>query len=214
MKRIILIVIMALSVLFSIGDYQFTKQLSYNRYLEGEYFFREEAKTIPVIDPDSWFDNQATADRVMSLDFSDTKTMLLYSNSQEVYACNPHDGICTVIYGSQIVEDFPVNHLHFENDDAEYFYGRKKYTYDEYISYVKSLSKEQLVSTRVSSKKMADFIKAKEFLFIILALNAVFGLCIFLMLKRGMDSLLNVFLVLWTIFDVVFEIIGVCIYNF
>ena len=119
-------------VIFAISDYFFTMQDSYNRYLEGEYFFRYKAKTMLAMDQDAWFDSVENFEYVSSKDFSDTKTMLLYGGESEVYACNPHDGVCTVIYGSQTVDDFPLTNLQFSGDDAEYFYGTKLLSYDEY----------------------------------------------------------------------------------
>ena len=214
MKRKILIFVILVSLIFSVGDYFFAMRDSYNKYLEGEYFFREKAVTVPVIDPDAWMSSLETWEMVKDIDFSDTRNMLLYGGNLEVYAYGPHDGVCTVYYGSNVVEDFPVSNLRFEGDDAEYFYGRKKYTYDEYISYVKSLSKDQLKSIRVSSEKMANFIDVQRHLFIMFGVELVFALILILLYRAELYDMFDLALLLAGLYGFFFEIITVIAYNF
>ena len=204
-KKIAFIIIIS-SVIFSISDYFYTMRDSYNKYLEGEYFFRYEATTVPAMDPDTWFDSVENFEKVSSLDYSDTKTLLLYGNPMDVYACNPHDGICTVIYGSKTVEDFPVRNLRFKGDDAAYFNGTKKLTYEEYIDYVKSLSDEQLKGVRVNSKKVASFKDVLEYTFVLVGIESVVCIVLFILHRSEQDFLFDLILVLGTLYCIFFEV--------
>ena len=207
MWRKIALIIIITSVIFSISDYFYTMRESYNKYLEGEYYFRYEATTVPVMDQDAWFESVENFEKVSSLDFSDTKIMLLYGGEQEVYASGPHDGVCTVIYGSQTVDDFPVYNLRFEGDDAEYFFGRKQLTYEEYIDYVKSLSPEELKSDRVSTQKMASFKTVLEFTFILVGTEALICLILFILHRSDAKLWFDIVLVLGTLYCIFFEVI-------
>lgn len=207
MWRKIAIIIIITSVIFSISDYFYTMRESYNKYLEGEYYFRYEATTVPVMDQDAWFESVENFEKVSSLDFSDTKIMLLYGGEQEVYASGPHDGVCTVIYGSQTVDDFPVYNLKFKGDDADYFFGRKQLTYEEYIDYVKNLSPEELKSDRVSTKKMASFKTVLEFTFILVGTEALICLILFILHRSDAKLWFDIVLVLGTLYCIFFEVI-------
>ena len=207
MWRKIAIIIIITSVIFSISDYFYTMRESYNKYLEGEYYFRYEATTVPVMDQDAWFESVENFEKVSSLDFSDTKIMLLYGGEFEVYASGPHDGVCTVIYGTQTVDDFPVYNLRFEGDDADYFFGRKQLTYEEYIDYVKSLSPEELKSDRVSTKKMASFKTVLEFTFILVGTEALICLILFILHRSDAKLWFDIVLVLGTLYCIFFEVI-------
>ena len=207
MWRKIAFIIIITSVIFSISDYFYTMRESYNKYLEGEYYFRYEATTLPVMDQDAWFESVENFEKVSSLDFSDTKIMLLYGGEQEVYASGPHDGVCTVIYGTRTVDDFPVYNLRFEGDDADYFFGRKQLTYEEYIDYVKSLSPEELKSDRVSTKKMASFKTVLEFTFILVGTEALICLILFILHRSDAKLWFDIVLVLGTLYCIFFEVI-------
>ena len=207
MWRKIAVIIIISSVIFSISDYFYTMRESYNKYLEGEYYFRYEATTVPVMDQDAWFESVENFEKVSALDFSDTKIMLLYGGEQEVYASGPHDGVCTVIYGSQTIDDFPVYNLRFEGDDADYFFGRKQLTYEKYIDYVKSLSPEELKSDRVSSKKMASFKTVLEFTFILVGTEALICLILFILHRTDAKFWFDLVLILGTLYCVFFEVI-------
>ena len=208
MWRKIALIIIITSVIFSISDYFYTMRESYNKYLEGEYFFRYKATTILVMDQDAWFESIENFEKVSAMDFSDTKTMLLYGGEQEVYASGPHDGVCTVIYGSQIVDDFPVRNLRFEGDDADYFFGKKQLTYEEYIDYVKSLSPDELKSDRVSSEKMASFKTVLEFTFILAGTEVLICLILFILHRSDEKFWFDLVLVLGTLYSIFFEIIN------
>lgn len=208
MKRKILFIIIIISLIFSVTDYFIAKRVSYNKYLSGEYFFRYEATTLLMEDPDAWMNSIEAFNDAASRDYSDTKTMLLYGIEDTVWACNPHDGVCTVIYGDRVVEDFPVSNLKFENDDEAYFYGTKKLDYKEYIEYVDSLTKEQHQSYRLSDRKIADYKYAQTPMFTMSAFVLVLGLVLFLLYRHELDSAIDLVLIMGALFSVIFEVVS------
>ena len=207
MWRKVAFFIIITSVIFSISDYFYTMRESYNKYLEGEYFFRYKATTILAMEQDAWWNSVENFEYISNKDFSDTKTMLLYGGETDVLAFGPHDGVCTVIYGSQTVDDFPVRNLRFSGDDYEYFSGTRQFTYEEYIDYVKSLSPEELKSDRVSSKKMASFKTVLEFTFILVGTEALICLVLFILHRSDAKFWFDLVLILGTLYCVFFEVI-------
>ena len=213
MWRKIAFAFIIISLVFSVSDYFYTMHDSYNRYLEGEYFFRYKAKTILAMDQDAWFESVENFDYISSKDFSDTKTMLLYGGEFDVYACGPHDGVCTVIYGSQTVEDFPVSNLWFSGDDADYFYGTKKLTYEEYIDYVKSLSPEQLEDgVLVNTSRVASFKSVQNSLFVLFGMEGTAIIVFFILRKNEKDFSANLVLTVGALYVICFEIITAFMY--
>ena len=208
MKRVLLILLMFSFLFFGVGDYYFSMQDSYNRYLEGEYFFRYKATTVPVMQTDSWFDSIENFETVSSVDFSDTMNLLLYADGMEVYACCPHDGVCTVIYGSQTVDDFPVYNLSFSGDDAELFNGTKQYTFEEYIEIVNNLTSDQLKSDLVSDKRMANYKQLPTFLLSMLGADVLVCVLLFLLRKHDSEFIKNLILVLAILYNLLIEIIA------
>lgn len=201
MKRKLFYIIIVLSLIFAVSDYFFAMHDSYNKYVDGEYFFREKAKTVDTHN-DTWW---ATA-QAQNADYSDPKTLLLSTDGAVVYAANPHNGYCTVIDGDNVIEDFPLSNLKFDNEDMGYFYGTKKYTYEEYIDIVKGMSKEELESSRVSNKEMANFNKVKNNIFILIGVYAVFAMLLVFLYKAGLDNAIDLVLLVAALYSVFFEI--------
>jgi len=201
-----------ISLVFSVSDYFYTMHASYNKYLEGEYFFRYKATTILAMDQDAWFDSVENFEYVSSLDFSDPKIMLLYGGEMEVYAYDPHDGVCTVIYGSQTIDDFPVSNLRFADDDADYFNGTKQLTYDEYIEYVKSLTPDQLESKMVSSSQMASFKGVGRNILILIGVEGTALFVLFLLRKLDRNFASDIVLIVGALYGIFFEVISAYIY--
>ena len=173
MKRrtYIYIIIIILSLTYSILDYNMAKHQSYDKYVAGEYTFRQTAYTVDT-HADTWW---ATPE-AQNADYSDPRTMLLCSNNMDVYVENPHDGVCTVYYGEHVIHDFPISNLRFENDDEDYFYGKKRYSYDEYIEAVRSMKKEKYTTRRVSDLKgMISFEKMKPFIIGLFCIEVLFA---------------------------------------
>lgn len=201
-----------ISLVFSVSDYFYTMHASYNKYLEGEYFFRYKATTILAMDQDAWFDSVENFEYVSSLDFSDPKIMLLYAGEMEVYAYGPHDGVCTVLYGSQTIDDFPVSNLRFADGEFDYFNGTKQLTYDEYIEYVKSLTPDQLESKMVSSNEIASFKGVERNIFILLGVEGTILVLLFIFRKTDLGRVYDILLILGALYGIVFESASAYIY--
>jgi hypothetical protein len=170
MKRIILIIIIAVGLIGSVTDYVFTKHDSYNRYLEGEYYFLYEAQTCVPGDPNYII---TPDDPMFYADYSNPRNMLMIS-SLDVLVYNPHDGFCTVIYGDNVIEDFPLSHISISGEDLPYFNGTKQYTYEEYIGRLDSIPRKQISTTKtISDKHMADYRHIPPFTIIIGGIDAL-----------------------------------------
>lgn len=222
MMRKVLFVFIMISLAFSVSDYFFSMRSSYKKYESGEYFFRYKATTILAEDPEAWMSNIEAFEEAAARDYSDPKTMLLYGVEDTVWACDPHDGICTVVFDhavvdelpakgvkteTYVIDDFPVSNLRFENDDKAYFDGTKKFSFQEYIKYVSGLSDYQLASYHVSDKKMARFTSAKESLIILAAVDLGIVFLLFIFYKSELDTLFDITLVLGALYGVLFEVI-------
>lgn len=208
MWRKVAFIIIIGTMIFSVSDYFFTMRDSYNKYLEGEYYFQYRATTRPVMDPDTWFDTIENFEHVSSLDFSDTKTFLLYEPETEVYAIKPHDGVCTVIYGSQTAEDFPIYNLRFEGNDEEYFNGTKQLTYEEYIDLLNTPSAERPNGIKLGTNDMTDYKNVLKFSIIMVCVDAFLFLLLFLFHKSDNDVLYDIALIVGTLYNIFFEIIS------
>lgn len=158
--RIFAVIFIAVNILFSIGDYLFVKNESYEKYLSGEYYFIYEANTVTP----GMTDYVMTSDDPMFYaDYSDPRNILM-TNHMSVRVYNPHDGFCTVIYGDNVIEDFPLSHVSLSAEDAPYFNGTKKYTEDEYFNKIEEIGKhmkDKDLSLFISDKHMLDYRHAR-----------------------------------------------------
>ncbi len=206
MKRrtyIYLIIIVA-CLIYSVSDYFAAMRRSYNMYVEGEYYFRYEATIVNQHTNDDWW---ATPE-AQNTDYSDPKNMLLRTTNVTVYAAGPHDGVCTVCYGDNVIEDFPVSVLKFEGDDAEYFKGSKTYTYDEYISQVRSIVKAKEEKHRLSDKAMCSFEQYKFFMIGFVCIDAVFGFILILLYRAELYNRFNLLLFFAALYSIFFDVIS------
>ena len=126
----------------SISDYFIMKNISYENYLSGRYYFRYDAVTSVPGDPNYMV---TPDDPMFYADYSNPRNMLLI-NSLDVLAYNPRDGFCTVVYGENVINDFPVTHISVSSEDYYYFYGTEQYTYEEYFNKLESVSDRNLSS--------------------------------------------------------------------
>ena len=206
MKRrtyIYLIIIVA-CLIYSVSDYFAAMRQSYNMYVEGEYYFKYEATIVNQHMNDDWW---ATPE-AQNTDYSDPKNMLLRTTNVTVYAAGPHDGVCTVCYGDNVIEDFPVSVLKFEGDDAEYFKGSKTYTYDEYISQVRSIVKAKEEKHRLSDKAMCSFEQYKFFMIGFVCIDAVFGFILILLYRAELYNRFNLLLFFAALYSIFFDVIS------
>ena len=206
MKRrtyIYLIIIVA-CLIYSVSDYFAAMRRSYNMYVEGEYYFRYEATIVNQHMNDDWW---ATPE-AQNTDYSDPKNMLLRTPNETVYAAGPHDGVCTVYYGDNVIEDFPVSVLKFEGDDAEYFKGSKTYTYDEYIAQLRAIIKAKDEKHRLSSKAMYTFEHYKFFMIGFVCLDAVFGFSLILLYRAELYDRFNLLMFFTALYGIFFDVIS------
>ena len=204
MKRIILIMIIAAGLIGSVTDYIFSKHDSYNRYLEGEYYFLYDAQTCVPGDPNYIM---TPDDPMFYADYSDPRNMLMI-NSLDCKIYNPHDGYCTVLYGENVIEDFPLSHIRINDEDSPYFYGTKQYTYEEYIGRLDSIPKKEISKTKtISDKHMADYRKVLPFTLIIVGFDALILVLYFLMRNIGYGDYIDILLIGGAGYSIVFNII-------
>ena len=161
----------------SISDYVFSKHDAYNRYLEGEYYFIYEGTSFVPGDPNRII---TPDDPMFYADYSDPRNMLMIS-SLDIEVYNYHDGFCTVLYGENVIEDFPAARVRISDEDTPYFYGTKQYTYEEFISKLDSFSRKEISRTRqVSDKHMFDYRKILPYTIIIGGVDALLlAICFF-----------------------------------
>lgn len=206
MKRrtyIYLIIIVA-CLIYSVSDYFAAMRRSYNMYVEGEYYFKYEATIVNQHTNDDWW---ATPE-AQNTDYSDPKNMLLRTTNETVYAVHSHDGVCTVFYGDKVIKDFPVSVLKFADGDAEYFKGSKTYTYDEYISQVRSVVKAKEEDNRLSSKAMCSFEQYKLFMIGFVCIDAVFGVILILLYRAELYDRFNLLLFFAALYSIFFDVIS------
>lgn len=204
MKRVVLFIIFFSCLLISVADYYGAMRSSYNKYLSGEYFFREKAYTIQSGDPDAWLYEAAFTQK----DYSDPKEVLLHSSDVTVYVCDPKDGACTVIYGENEISDFPLYALKLDSEDTGYFYGTKQYTFKEYIDYLKSLSGEQVDSPMVSDRDMVNFKHKIKSVIILAAVDAAILIVLFMLFRHELDVAFDRVLLIGVLYSVFFSLIS------
>lgn len=208
-KKIIMIIIILVGLTGSITDYVFSKHDSYNRYLDGEYYFLNSASTFVPGDPNYII---TPDDPMFYADYSDPRNMLM-TNSMDVDVCNYHDGNCTVIYGDSVVEDFPASRIRLSDEDSPYFYGTRQYTYEEYISKLDSFSRKELSRTRqVSDKHMFDYRKILPYTIIITGTDILILAIAFCFRNNGDDFVINIMLFAGAGLNIIFNIITWFVY--
>ena len=97
---------------------------TYDKYESGEYFLRARAYTT---------DFELTNDNALQyseLDMSDPKNMLLCTSNAEVFASNPKGPYCTVVYGENTINDFPLSRLKFKTDYDRGYMGSQRVGHD------------------------------------------------------------------------------------
>ena len=203
-RRVVSVSLIIACFLISVFDYYSNLNSSYKKYLSGEYFFREKAKTINIHENDNWW----ATDEAQNTDYSDPKNMLKRTSGATVYVSNPHNGLCTVWYGKETtIEDYSLADLELECEDTGYFYGTKQYTLKEYKEVLSRMSKEELKSPLVSDRKMAGFVSLKQYILFtgILSL-ALLALAVFFYIQE-MEFALDLTLILGAGYSVLMRII-------
>lgn len=202
-RRIMLAGFILLSLLFSFAGYFIAKNNSYQNYKSGKYFFREKAQTWSSTNP-----YEILSEDSLNTDYSDPRNLLLRTNNATVYAYDPDGPLCTVINGKQTIEGFPIGNLNFENEDLGNFYGTKQYSSGEYFDLIDSLSKADLNSPRVSTKKMVAYKDSIKSAVMLLIVDLCLAIAIYAFLRFDFVKAVDVILILGAGISVVFNILA------
>lgn len=193
--------IIVLCLIYSVSSYFAAMRKSYDKYLEGEYFFSFKATTISAHTSSDW----TSTSEIPGIDNSDQKVNLICTAGSEVYAADPHNGICTVYYNDNVIKDFPVSNLRFANDGADHFYGTKTYTYEEYIDVVKNADEDG--NLQIGDKHMADFEHAKIFIYGIIGLDVVLAIVLFSLYTSGKQVTFDLVVFLGALCNILYDLI-------
>ena len=209
MRKIIMVVIILIGMIGSISDYVFSKHDAYNRYLEGEYYFIYEGTSLVPGDPNRII---TPDDPMFYADYSDPRNMLMIS-SLDIEVYNYHDGFCTVLYGENVIEEFPAARVRISDEDTPYFYGTKQYTYEEFISKLDSFSRKEISRTRqVSDKHMFDYRKILPYTIIITGADILILAIAFFFRNSGEEFIINIMLFAGAGLNILFNIITWFVY--
>ncbi|MBO6192546.1 MAG: hypothetical protein J6O00_00020 [Clostridiales bacterium] len=209
MRKIIMVVIILIGMIGSISDYVFSKHDAYNRYLEGEYYFIYEGTSFVPGDPNRII---TPDDPMFYADYSDPRNMLMIS-SLDIEVYNYHDGFCTVLYGENVIEEFPAARVRISDEDTPYFYGTKQYTYEEFISKLDSFSRKEISRTRqVSDKHMFDYRKILPYTIIITGADILILAIAFFFRNSGEEFIINIMLFAGAGLNILFNIITWFVY--
>ena len=202
-RRIMLAGFILLSLLFSFAGYFIAKNNSYQNYKSGKYFFREKAQTWSSTNP-----YEILSEDSMNTDYSDPRNLLMRTNNATVYAYDPEGPLCTVINGKQTIEGFPIGNLKFENEDLGNFYGNKQYSSGEYFDLINSLSKADLNSPRVSTKKMVAYKDSIKSAVMLLIVDLCLAIAIYVFFKMDFVKAIDAVLIIGAGISVVFNILA------
>ena len=160
---------------------------TYDKYESGEFFLRARAYTT---------DFELTNDNALQyseLDMSDPKNMLLCTSNAEVFASNPKGPYCTVVYGENTINDFPLSRLKFKTDYDRDIFNGKKYTREEYDALMEVIRKVPSMKDMLSDENMLPGKPDIVFPLVVLGASVVF--CILLYVGREDEMLTQIFIV-------------------
>ena len=168
---------------------------TYDKYESGEYYLRARAYTT---------DFELTNDNALQyseLDMSDPKNMLLCTSNAEVFASDPKGPYCTVVYGENTINDFPLSRLKFNG---------KKYTREEYDALMEVISKDPSMKDMLSDENMLP--GKPDIIFPLVVLGASVVFCILLYVGREDEMLTQIFIVAWVLLSIFWDICYVNIF--
>ena len=177
---------------------------TYDKYESGEYFLRARAYTT---------DFELTNDNALQyseLDMSDPKNMLLCTSNAEVFASNPKGPYCTVVYGENTINDFPLSRLKFKTDYDRDIFNGKKYTREEYDALMEVISKDPSMKDMLSDENMLP--GKPDIIFPLVVLGASVVFCILLYVGREDEMLTQIFIVAWVLLSIFWDICYVNIF--
>lgn len=177
---------------------------TYDKYESGEYYLRARAYTT---------DFELTNDNALQyseLDMSDPKNMLLCTSNAEVFASDPKGPYCTVVYGENTINDFPLSRLKFKTDYDRDIFNGKKYTREEYDALMEVISKDPSMKDMLSDENMLP--GKPDIIFPLVVLGASVVFCILLYVGREDEMLTQIFIVAWVLLSIFWDICYVNIF--
>jgi len=191
--HIVVVIVLIMQMIF----YGFTAMdtSTYGKYASGEYYFRARAKTTQP-DDSLLFDT--------TLDMSQTKNILLLSSGAEVYAYNPHGPYCTVEYGDEVVQDFPLTRLKFLTDDDKDVFNGKKYTEEEYNALIERMLADPSMQDMLSDKAMIPSKSNYSFPLIVILVSVTMAVVLYLVREDGITK--EIILTVWVLLSILFDI--------
>ena len=187
-SRKILIIIVIACLVCPIIEFVSVRNGSYEGYLEGEYHFCERAYTKGLNSGADVMDLYLKDQRSMSIeeynkshyswDPNDPRDVLMMTPNKEVYAYAPHDGLCTVKYDDNVVEDFPINMLCCKGKEPEFPTDEKLLTKEEYFDRIKTIARSKNSEDRVnliSDRAMLSYRNIETTIFIGVFLELILG---------------------------------------
>ncbi len=142
-QKVLLIILFTGLFISDVLSFFNARSTSYQKYIDGEYEFRYHAETI------------GGSGGVPSgvRDANELRTLLLASNDVDVYVSDPDGQTCTVYYDNVMIEDYPIARLSIDEDDLDYFLGKKVYTEQEYALMLSRLSDEDIEAGAINDKE-------------------------------------------------------------
>lgn len=177
---------------------------TYDQYASGEYYFRARAYTT---DFELTNDNY---EQYADLDMSDPKNVLLCTSNADVFASDPKGPYCTVIYGENTINDFPLSRLKFKTDYDRDIFNGKKYTKEEYDALIEVISKDPSMKDMLSDGKMLP--GSVDLTFPITVLIASATMCILLFVCRDDETLTEIIIIVWILLSILWDICYVNIF--
>lgn len=177
---------------------------TYDKYESGEYYLRARAYTT---------DFELTNDNALQyseLDMSDPKDMLLCTSNEEVIASDPKGPYCTVVYGENTINDFPLSRLKFKTDYDRDIFNGKKYTREEYDALMEVISKDPSMKDMLSDENMLP--GKPDIIFPLVVLGASVVFCILLYVGREDEMFSEIILVAWVLLSIFWDICYVNIF--
>lgn len=172
----------------------------YDKYLSGEYYFRARAILTAPQDPNLQFNTE--------LDYSDPKNLLLVNSGWELIAYDPHGPSCTVEYGDDVIEDFPINRLRFvSRADSDVFYG-KVLTREQYDAHINEIAEDPSQRKALSTERMLSSGKNSSIGTLLLALMMTTVIPAGIMfILRDNEYLSGMIAIVWVVLCVVYDAI-------
>ena len=177
---------------------------TFDKYESGEYYLRARAYTT---------DFELTNDNALEyseLDMSDPKNMLLCTSNAEVFASDPKGPYCTVVYGENTINDFPLSRLKFKTDYDRAIFNGKKYTREEYDALMEVISKDPSMKDMLSDENMLP--GKPDIIFPLGVLGASVVFCILLYVGREDEMFSEIILVAWVLLSIFWDICYVNIF--